>query len=128
MPAYRGSKLKVWAFPSHSTPDKNYETVQWSNGELTCNCRGWIYPKNGNPRTCAHVRRAELELRDSARADMRRQPPIGLKEVARRNREAEEIARKRIQAEFETNERLYVSPPPSQFKKYKRLIRVDTEA
>jgi len=139
MPANRGSKLKVWRNPSHSTPGKNYETIQWSNGDLTCNCRGWIYPKNGNPRTCTHVRQAELELRDSARADMRREHPIGLKEVARRSREAliagrEEVTRSiaKQQArdlEFETNERMYVPPfKPVPFKKYKRLIRVDTEA
>jgi hypothetical protein len=127
MPAYRGNKIKVWRNPSHSTPGKNYETIQWSNGDLTCNCRGWIYPKNGNPRTCTHVRNAELQLREI-------QPPAGLKvnftptglkgvlEEARRKKQLAEF-------EFETNERMYVPPfKPVPFKKYKRLIRVDTEA
>ena len=115
MPAYRGSKLKVWAFPSHSTPGKDYETIQWANGELTCNCRGWIYPKNGNPRTCTHIQRAELELRELNRS---------LKEVVQRRVQAQ--ARRK---EFESNERMYEPPfKPEPFKKYKRLIRVDTEA
>jgi len=125
MPTYRGYKLKVWRNPSHSNPAKNYETVQWSNGDLTCNCRGWIYPKNGNPRTCTHVQRAEIELRNSARVPPIRGKGIGVNFTPI----LEEARRKKQPAEFETNERMYVPPfKPVPFKKYKRLIRVDTEA
>ncbi len=77
MPANRGSKLRVWENRSHSNPDKSYETIQWSNGEITCNCRGWIFPKNGNPRTCRHVRDVEVAL-------MRPTPPTGWKEIVER--------------------------------------------
>ena len=118
MPTYRGSKVKVWRTNSHSTPGKNYETIQWSNGELTCNCRGWIYPKNGNPRTCTHVQHAELQL-------SKMQPPIDLKGVGVNFTPILEEARRKKQAEYEANERLYVPPfKPAPFKKYKRLIRV----
>jgi hypothetical protein len=59
MPVNRGSKIRVWKNSSLSNPDVTYETIRWENGDFTCNCRGWILPKNGNPRTCRHVRSAE---------------------------------------------------------------------
>ena len=128
MPPYRGLKLKVWSYPSHSTPGKDYETIQWANGELTCNCRGWIYPKNGNPRTCTHVQRVEAQLRESARADMRRKPPIRKESnydaIRGRDRKQMYEQDKEFKVEFEKNFLKPIEP----FKKYKRLIRVDTEA
>jgi hypothetical protein len=59
---HRGRKLNVWQNLSHSSPDKVYETIYWENGNFTCNCRGWILPKNGNPRTCRHVKSAQTTL------------------------------------------------------------------
>ena len=59
---HRGEKLRVWQTRSHSSPDKVYDTILWANQELTCNCRGWIFPKNGNPRTCRHVVSAKHDL------------------------------------------------------------------
>lgn len=64
MPTYRGHEVKVWYNPSKSNPSKPpYKAIQWSNGDYTCNCGGWLYPKNGNPRTCHHVRDAATEVR-----------------------------------------------------------------
>lgn len=57
---HRGKKLQVWQNQSHSSPDKVYETIYWENGELTCNCRGWILHI---PRTCRHVKSAEFSMR-----------------------------------------------------------------
>jgi hypothetical protein len=146
---FRGTKRRVWTFPSHSSPGKNYETILWANGDLTCNCRGWIYPKNGNPRTCTHVQRAENETRRAtlylqdklkSRLEEVRKPPLGLKEVALRSRE--QAQSRQVQSNYDAirnrkqiadivEEVSTVSFPPVDlreddrpFKKYRRLIRV----
>src|SRR4030042_3687055 len=102
---YKGDRRRVWNNPSHSNPDKIYETILWSNGDLTCNCGGWLYPKNGNPRTCRHVKNAEFELRSNQKRVSR--PP--------RQETRQELAEIHIGNH---------SVAPSSFKKYKRMIRI----
>ncbi len=36
-----------------------YETVLYADGSLSCNCPGWVYPRNGRTRTCRHTRTYE---------------------------------------------------------------------
>jgi len=103
---FRGEKIRVVKNRSHSNPDKYYETIQWGNGDLTCNCRGWILPKNGNPRTCRHVK--SLEQRLSSRVKHYSVPLQG--------------GHKSWEPCF-PEERLY-TPPVVTPKKYYRMIRV----
>lgn len=57
----RGEAVSAWKRLS-SKGTTTYEVVLWQNGELTCNCPGWIIPKNG-VRSCKHTR----ELNDTAK-------------------------------------------------------------
>jgi hypothetical protein len=36
-----------------------YETVLYADGSLSCNCPGWVYPRNGRTRACRHTRTYE---------------------------------------------------------------------
>jgi len=53
--------IKVWAFRSDSHPDQIYQTLQWSDGKLTCNCPGWT---RRSIRQCKHTRSVELGTAD----------------------------------------------------------------
>jgi len=57
---------KVWTFPSSSNPDKNYETLQYTDGTTSCNCPGWCrrVAADGS-RTCKHTRLVDQDLADS---------------------------------------------------------------
>ncbi len=125
MPVYRGHKLKVWKNKSRSNYNKPpYETIQWSNGEFTCNCGGWLYPKNGNPRTCIHVRDAEAEVRRS-----RLSPPPKQNEWAEAIDEVEKrmslkMSQKAPKPEIEVHLIPHPTPIHPEGRKFKRLIRV----
>ena len=45
--------IRRWTFPSSSNPDKSYETLQYDDGSLSCDCLGWC---RRAVRTCKHVR------------------------------------------------------------------------
>jgi hypothetical protein len=50
--------VAAWATPStHGAA--LYETVLYADGSLSCNCPGWVYPRNGRPRACRHTRAYE---------------------------------------------------------------------
>lgn len=53
---------KVWYFASDSNPGKEYETLLYNDGSLSCNCKGWCMKKkvdmNGQ-RSCRHTRLVE---------------------------------------------------------------------
>jgi hypothetical protein len=57
---------RVWTFVSSSNPNHEYETLQYSDGALSCNCPGWTrrVASNGS-RSCKHTR-----LVDMGRADL----------------------------------------------------------
>lgn len=55
--------VKSWTFRSNSNPNKTYETLQYSDGDTSCNCRGWTYAKNGT-RSCTHTRKVDQGLAD----------------------------------------------------------------
>ena len=55
---------RVWAFASDSS-DAEYETLQYSDGATSCNCRGWTRRTTSDgTRSCKHTR-----LVDMGRAD-----------------------------------------------------------
>jgi len=56
---------RVWTFVSDSNPDKEYETLQYTDASTSCNCPGWTRRVTADgQRTCKHTR-----LVDQGRAD-----------------------------------------------------------
>lgn len=48
---------KVWYMPSKSNPSVTYETLQYNDGSLSCNCPGWCKRvATDGTRSCCHVR------------------------------------------------------------------------
>ena len=57
---------KVWTFKSDSNPNKNYETLQYSNGSTSCNCMGWTRRVAADgTRSCKHTRLVDQGMADS---------------------------------------------------------------
>lgn len=56
----RGSVIQAWEMVSEHRATQ-YETILHTNGDVTCNCPGWIYARKGQPRTCKHTQRIEDE-------------------------------------------------------------------
>lgn len=56
--------LKVWAFGSDSS-NKTYETLQYTDGNTSCNCPGWTrrVAADGS-RSCKHTRFVDLGIAD----------------------------------------------------------------
>ena len=56
---------RVWTFVSDSNPSLQYETLEYSDGSTSCNCKGWTrrVAADGS-RSCKHTR-----LVDMGRAD-----------------------------------------------------------
>lgn len=54
---------KTWFFPSASNPKVRYQTLEYTDGTLSCDCPGWTrrIDTNGN-RSCKHVRAVEEEI------------------------------------------------------------------
>ena len=55
---------KVWTFES-SSGSATYETLQYTDGTTSCNCRGWAIKKKGTDyRTCKHTRMVDQGIAD----------------------------------------------------------------
>lgn len=52
--------FKVQQFESDSTPGKFYTVKQNDQGDLSCDCKIWIYNKRGD-RTCKHTEMVQEE-------------------------------------------------------------------
>ena len=50
--------IAAWAFPS-SSGSTVYETTLDEEGDLSCNCPGFIFKKKGQERSCKHTRQIE---------------------------------------------------------------------
>ena len=49
---------REFKFPSKSNPDrKPYVVKVYSDGTLSCDCKGWIMKKAGKPRECTHTKK-----------------------------------------------------------------------
>jgi hypothetical protein len=57
--------LKVWTFRSDSNPSASYQTLQYTDGTTSCDCRGWCrrVAADGS-RSCKHVRWVDQGLAD----------------------------------------------------------------
>jgi len=51
---------KVVQYNVSTSSDRVYETVAWSDGTVSCNCKGWIF--SGRYRGCAYTRKMISEL------------------------------------------------------------------
>jgi len=56
---------KVWLFPSDSNPNIEYETLQYTDGSTSCNCKGWTrrLAADGS-RCCKHTRLIDMGTAD----------------------------------------------------------------
>src|SRR5207248_6853623 len=56
---------KVWLFQSDSNPDTQYETLEYSDGSTSCNCKGWTrrIAADGR-RSCKHTRLVDMQKAD----------------------------------------------------------------
>ena len=56
---------KVWTFASDSNPDTEYETLQYTDGTTSCNCKGWTrrVAADGS-RSCKHTRYVDMGTAD----------------------------------------------------------------
>lgn len=54
---------RVWKFASESSPEKTYETLQFSDGTTSCACPGWTrrVAVDGS-RSCKHTRLVHMSL------------------------------------------------------------------
>lgn len=52
---------KVWVFASDSNPDKEYHTLQYTDGTVSCDCHGWTRRCAANgARNCKHTRYVDM--------------------------------------------------------------------
>ena len=56
---------KVWTFRSDSDPDVSYQTLLYTDGTSSCECRGWCrrVAADGS-RSCKHTRMVDLGTAD----------------------------------------------------------------
>ena len=52
---------RVWSFASDSNPNIEYETLQYTDGTTSCNCKGWTrrVAQDGS-RSCKHSRYVDM--------------------------------------------------------------------
>ncbi len=56
---------RVWSFVSDSNPNIEYETLQYTDGTTSCNCKGWtrrVAPDGS--RSCKHTRYVDMGTAD----------------------------------------------------------------
>lgn len=54
--------IKVWIFQSGSNPSKTYETLQYEDNTVSCECPGWTRRAQ---RTCKHTRSVDMGTADT---------------------------------------------------------------
>lgn len=82
------SILKVWTFLSDSSPTVSYQTLQYTDGTTSCDCRGWTrrVAANGS-RSCKHTRWVDMGSADrhcSATRDYSQPQPPSIHNHAQR--------------------------------------------
>ena len=56
---------KVWTFRSDSNPNNEYETLQFVDGTMSCNCKGWTRRVAADGRrSCKHTRYVDMGTAD----------------------------------------------------------------
>lgn len=54
--------------------------IVWSDGNITCNCNGWVFKRAGIQRECTHVRELYGELKGKPKPDKTPKPEMSDKE------------------------------------------------
>jgi hypothetical protein len=84
---------KTWTFASDSNPKRKYQTLQYSDGSTSCNCKGWTQrTTTDGSRSCKHTRAIDMNTADNeseAHADygpvaQRRLTPVSTTEITER--------------------------------------------
>jgi len=47
--------VRKWMMPSQREDGTCYTVSQWADGSLSCNCKAWIFKRDGNAWGCLHV-------------------------------------------------------------------------
>jgi len=91
---------KVWEFGSSSNPAKKYETLQYTDETISCNCPGWTrrVDAQGN-RSCKHTRSVDMGTADSdclnshdyAQTQPKKAPPVQAKPKVKKSKPVSEI-------------------------------------
>ncbi len=57
---------RVWSFASDSNPRIEYQTLQYTDGTVSCNCKGWTrrVAADGS-RSCKHTRLVDMGTADA---------------------------------------------------------------
>src|SRR5436190_1812006 len=56
---------QVWTFSSDSNPSLEYQTLQYSDGSTSCNCKGWTRrTASDGSRSCKHTRWVDMGMAD----------------------------------------------------------------
>jgi hypothetical protein len=50
--------VRTWTFRSGSSTSV-YEVIMYSDGSLSCDCKGWTIKRQDRERTCKHVREVQ---------------------------------------------------------------------
>lgn len=59
---------KVFVFRSGSNADTIYQTLQYSDGSTSCDCKGWTIKRRTTPngeRSCKHTRLVDLGMAET---------------------------------------------------------------
>lgn len=56
---------RMWVFASGSNPDKNHQTLQYTDGTISCACPGWCRRVTAEGyRSCRHTRSVDAGTAD----------------------------------------------------------------
>jgi hypothetical protein len=89
---------KVWTFASDSDPDREYQTLQYTDGSTSCNCKGWTRRIDSDgQRSCKHTRYVDLGVADrNATAFHDYQPPTSTPKSATTHASTQTLERPRL--------------------------------
>ena len=63
--------IAVYIFKSSSDCDRVYQTLQYDNGSLSCDCKGWTF-RRSPVRSCKHTRLVEAGLGEQQAVTVKR--------------------------------------------------------
>lgn len=91
MPMKERKKEKAWVSKSaiHYGEERNttatkvkeyhihgHTQILWSDGNITCDCNGWVFKREGKPRECRHVRELYGKLTGKATPEKQAKDPM----------------------------------------------------
>ncbi len=88
---------RVWTFPSDSHPSTEYQTLQYSDGSTSCNCKGWTRRTAADgSRSCKHTRLVDLGRADLHCSASHSYPPQPAKSNAQTKIKTIRLGQRRI--------------------------------